>query len=496
MELAMFGVVNQRLGWGWLLLLATVWSCKGNSPSDAPTTLPTAGHAGHSGQAGSAGVAVAVGGQAGTGNNAGQAGSAQQAGQAGTAGSSTQVPAWLTDMSLWENIPGTEYLAPECDAYVPKNTANIPDPDASWTSCGIGCESRTPEAPFAEFGSRVAAKTVLVGNQAKPVFAWTSGMRNGEERWLWRRVGSVDDGSTWGLYSVHYDSLVNGFSLCSIGVVNESPMHASVGNSTNDSAMTLRFDHQGWNTYTTPSNKIIGIGASLDVNEYQAMYVSGNVLTRPSPTSDEWTMLDDQAQARPSAGAEGDMVIWPSGKTGTPWSIWGWRDDGLGTRELLGKLPWWTLYVGMSDTHMVGVAGEFQSAFPSPLVTAVLWHAPRSTQGQPGVPASIALPAPKAIIPSSVRTWGDYAAMLVREQIPGGGNFDYPYLVIAKLSTGKLWKWQRAKDKIPMDYALALTDTHLYYGERWGLAATEDFVIRAVVRLSLDKIAEIAEPLN
>jgi hypothetical protein len=494
MELAMFGAVNQHPKWGWLLLLATVWSCKGNSPNDAPTT-PAAGHAGnagHSGQGGSAGVVVAVGGQAGTGNSAGQAGSAQQAGQAGTAGSSTQVPAWLTDLSLWEHIPGTEYLAPECDAYAPKNTANIPIPDATWSSCGNGCEVRTPEAPFADYGFRVAAKTVRVGSQAKPVFAWTGFSK--DDGWMWRRVTTVDDGITWGIYTLRYNSLADGDVPCSVGSSDEAPLHPAIGGGGKQVAMSLRSDHQGWNTIIIDNpNQAVTVSASLDVNEYQAMYVSGNVLTRPSPTSNEWTMLDDQAQARPSAAAEGDMVIWPSGKTGTPWSIWGWRDDGLGTRELLGKLPWWTLYVGMSDTHLVGVAGEFESAINSPFIQGVLWYAPRSTQNSKEVPPSIPLPIGKHFIPTTVRTWGDYAAWMVREKQPSGQS-DIPYVMIAKFSTGKLWKWKGREGKIPMEKAMAMTNTHIYYGEQSN--PQENRTIRAILRIALDKLPEIAEPLN
>jgi hypothetical protein len=97
--------------------------------------------------------------------------------------------------------------------------------------------------------------------------------------------------------------------------------------------------------------------------------------------------------------------------------------------------------------------------------------------------------------PDALRSYGDYAALLVWGADKNGAKQGPPYFVVFRLGTGKAWRIDSRAPLVVQDTTWTLDDTYLYWGER-NDTELEHGQVRRMVRIPLAKLESLGKPIS
>lgn len=349
-----------------------------------------------------------------------------------------------------------------------------------WSSCGESCETADVTAGFGPWAATSAA-----GTRRGAAYAfWGHPLGDAAGHDFLEQLVRLRDGVTVAAMGVQY-----GGPTCANSYAPNSALvlwHMAGRENGELQSWALAADpSRGWTfTPSVPSSdeppgrmafeagdRIIGLGKG-----------TVHALAPPSST---WEILESPSSSLYGAGGD-EWAVWVESNSRR---LRAFRADGAGIRTLTESVPTTTCALAVGSSSVLGVASDACLGGSRKLQ---VWSNPMTEGSTPSVVATLQGPVYLSA-PDSIRSYGDYAAILARP-LQDAGTQGVPYFAVIRLSTGTVWRIGGRTPFVIQDTTWTLDDTFLYWGER-SEADLDGHLIRRMVRVPLSKVDVIGTPL-
>jgi hypothetical protein len=334
----------------------------------------------------------------------------------------------LTDEDAWEPFEVEGTYQPRCNLYhaVPSKRGSA---ELSWTSCGEGCSSLDLSwmgvlpisISISSFEEKGGVTTLFAGRWRKDPRA--------VRRWIDLGTGMV----TNALQCISPEP--DKFPLFGGGWVQEARFHGHTvfRKDTNEKLvydLWMRTDGSIGYGLMYPNTQAPLRYFFNEVNQGTQFIGLGSVTKVDFASSTKEVI--EPSSAVIAADAQGDLAVWIDALNGL--RLRGWAPDGLGVRTILGEIPKEPdeeiQEIALSPQYVVGSFAHNKTfAQGGTLEGLRFWYLPRAYQQVPSSKVVVSPPLPPGLIGAGVygvatiKTWGDYATVLLHDKLEDQTTF-------------------------------------------------------------------------